>query len=376
MAISNWNNFMAAKPQDPWYEDVVENAFNGYKMGRAPATMDLEDKQKELANSLKQIEVDNKPAELDLERRYKEALINKANALAQGGGHAAKPSGDFNNFMIAHPNATEEEKQNWFDEHDQAKQDATKTASDRKKQIMSGEWFNKQPAAFKSQQLALAAGLGIDTGAASNAFINEGKTITDLAKEAGVDPKSIIPVYPTANENIKQTQIRSSLIGELLSFEKNLADIQGKYSRKFFGYSPKQMVDALKNKNPDEQGMILAARNLAPEVSALRAKIATNGTIGIEALRELTDKSLGNLKIFEPLVSEEARNAMNRYTDQLIAEANNAYTNKMQSYSQIQPQMGSASQGQSIPNQPMANALNNNAPGKELTYNPATGRLE
>ncbi len=375
MAITNWNNFMAAKPQDPWYADVVENAFKGYKMGRAPATMDLEDKQKELANSLKQIEIDQKPEQLDLERRYKEALINKANTLAQGGGKVAKASGDFNNFMIAHPEATEEDKQQWFDEHDKSKQDVAKVSADRKKQIMSGEWFNKQPAAFKSQQMALAAGLGLDPGTASNAFINEGKTITDLAKEMDVDPKTIIPVYPTANENIKQTQIRSSLVSELHSIEGNLNKIQGDYSRKFFGYSPKQVANALKNKSPDEQGMILAARNLAPDIAALRAKIATNGTIGIEALREMTDKALGNLKVFEPLVSPEARKAMNLYTDEIIKEANDAYTGKMQSYSQIQPQMGQ--QATPIaPSQPLANALTNNAPGKELTYNPATGRLE
>lgn len=356
MAIQ-FTDFSRAPVQESPIKNLLENAFKGYQIGRAPKKMDQEDEQRALANKLKSIEVEQKPAQLDLERRYKEALIKKANTLANMGGKPSNASGDFNNFMIAHPEATSEDKQKWFDKHDKLKSDSTKSVADRRKQIMNSEFFNKQPAAYKSQQLALAAGLGMDPGDAGKAFENEGKTVSDLAKERGVDPKTIVPVYPLANENVKQTQIRSSQVAELLSFEKQLNNIQGKYSRKFLGYSPKQVVDALKNENPDEQGMILAARNLAPEVSALRAKIATNGSIGIEALKELTDKSLGNLKIFEPLVSPEARDAMNKYTDKLITEANNAYTSKMQSNSQIQPQAGQITP----PTQLMANALNNNS---------------
>jgi len=83
MAITNWNNFMAAKPQDPWYADAVENAFKGYQMGRAPATMDLEDNQKKLANSLQELALKHKPQEYELSDALKSAQIAKANRPAQ-----------------------------------------------------------------------------------------------------------------------------------------------------------------------------------------------------------------------------------------------------------------------------------------------------
>lgn len=374
MAIQ-FTDFSSKPLLDSPAENIFENVLKGYKMAKEPAKMKQEDEQRKLANSLQKLALEHKPKEYALSDALKNAQITKANTVTKNGGKSSKASGDFNNYMIAHPEATDEDKKKWFDEHDKLKKDTTQSVADRRKQIMNSEFFNKQPASFKSQQLALASGLGMDPGDAAKAFENEGKTFSDLAKERGVDPKSVIPVYPMPNENVKQTQIRTSLVSELLSFEKNLSDIQGKYSRKFLGYSPKQISDALKNEDPETQGMILAARNLAPEISAIRAKIATNGTIGIEALRELTDKSLGNLKIFEPLVSPEAREAMNKYTDKLIMDATNAYTNKMQSYSQIQPQMGQTSP----PSQVMANALsansgNGNHVGK--IYNLATRRWE
>lgn len=381
MAI-NYPNFLNAPLLDSPAANIFENVLKGYKMAKEPAKMAEEQKKAELANELSKLDVEHKPKEYELndeqktlanamqskalenydekynlEKKYKQSQIDKNNR--PGGASGLKPNAAVANadyiWKLEHPagDSTPEEKKEHLEKLKSAfevGQDSTTANTDRKKQIKNSAFFTSQSAKWKDQQLALAAGLGMDPSAASQAYIDEGKTFSDLAKEKGIDPKSVVPVYPTANENVKQTQIRSSLVSELLNFEKNLVEIQGKYSRKFIGYSPKQIVDALKNENPDEQGMILAARNLAPEVSAIRAKIATNGTIGIEALKELTNKSLGNLKIFEPLVSPEARVAMNKYTDKLIMEAQNAYQNKMQSYSQIQPESGQQSSQANQPN--------------------------
>ena len=360
MAITNWNNFIAAGVQQPWYATALEDALKGYKMQREPRKIADEEKKNQLANEMKKLELDAKPGQLDVEKRYKEALISKANALAKGGGTVGKPSGDFNNFMIAHPDATPEDKQKWFDEHDALNKDTKQSVADRRKQIMTAEAYNRMPAPVKAQQQALAAGLGLDPVEAAKNF-EAGKTVSDLAKERGVDPKSIVPVYPMNTENIKQLQIRSSLVSELGQLDKDLTDIQGKYSRKFLGYSPKEIWGALKDDNPDEAGMILAARNVQPDLALVRAKIGINGAIGIEALKEMQSKALGNMKIFEPLVSPKARAAMDKYTNEIINRAFAAYSSKMQSYSQIQGAPGQ----QAPPNDMMSNALSNNQPSNQ-----------
>ena len=373
MAIQGFTDYSKVPLQDSPAATLFEDVLKGYKMQQEPGKMALEKKKSELANQLKQVEIEQKPAQMDLERRYKEALIKAAEAKANNAGKST--SSKFNGAVaneesiwnLEHPGgaATPEEHKEHVTKLKNAlkvSQDAITTSAERRRQIMKAEAYNKTPTTYKSQQMALGAGLGLDAGETAKR-LEAGDTISDIAKEKGIDPKTIVPVHPMANENIKQGQIKSSLISELVNMEGNLNSIQGKYSRKFLGYSPKQIVQALKNENPDEQGMILAARNLAPEVSAIRAKIATNGMVGIEAIRELTDKSLSNIKVFEPLVSQEAREAMEKYTNKLILDAANAYKQKMESYSQIQPEPGQQS-APSVPNQMMSNALNNNQPNQ------------
>lgn len=100
----NWANLPV---QDSPLTNLWENAFKGYQMGRAPAQMDEEQKQRQLANKLKEMEVGHKPKEYELsdqqkslanamqsaalknlpektrlENLYKQAMINKANRLA------------------------------------------------------------------------------------------------------------------------------------------------------------------------------------------------------------------------------------------------------------------------------------------------------
>jgi hypothetical protein len=380
MAIQ-FTDFSKAKLLDAPGKNIFEDVLKGYAISQEPAKMKEEQSARQLANKLRELEVEHKPTEyalndqhvslansiqskalehydekLQLEKDFKNAQIAKALRPANAG--TLKPNAAVANeeyiWNLEHPggDTTPEEKTEHVVKLKEALkkgQDSVEANTKRKEQIIRGAYFTTQPAKWKDQQFALAAGMGIPSSEASKAFIDEGKTVSQLAKEKGIDPTKIVPVYPMANENIKQYQIRSSLVSELLNFEKNLADIQGKYSRKFLGYSPKQIWGALKDKDPEEAGMILAARNLAPEISALRAKIAINGAIGIEALKELTSKSLGNLKIFEPLVSEKARNAMSRYTDKLIMDANQAYGSKMQSYSQLQPAMALPNAAQETP---------------------------
>jgi hypothetical protein len=81
MAITNWNNFIAAGTQESPMTNLLENAFKGYQMGRAPAQMDEEQKQRQLANQLKQLEAEHKPKEFELSDQH-QALANSLQQLA------------------------------------------------------------------------------------------------------------------------------------------------------------------------------------------------------------------------------------------------------------------------------------------------------
>src|SRR5574338_1270135 len=121
MAI-NFTDFSRAPIQESPLANLWENAFKGYQMGRAPSIMNEEQKQRELANQLKQLEVEHKPKEFELsdkgkslanaiqaealkylpqktqlELAYKKALIDKTNrTLDPVAAAAAKKQQDFN----------------------------------------------------------------------------------------------------------------------------------------------------------------------------------------------------------------------------------------------------------------------------------------
>ena len=363
MAI-NYPDFLNAKIQTPWYAHALEDALKGYKMAKEPAKMAEEAKQRELANKqtditnkTKQQDLENAPAKNDLEKRYKEALINAANAKAnRPPGSALKPSGNTGNIAWIHDQLKNPDLDPEFRKELETEkkniQANPEVRRERTEQIIRGEQWNKQPAQFKAQQLAIARGMGLSSTEATKAFL-EGKTPEDLAKERDIDLKTVDPLYPTSNENIKQGQIKESLLKELVSLEGDLAKVQA--GRKFIGFSPSQIVNALKNDNPEEQGMILAANALQPELSALRGRIALPGsTLGIESLREIESRSLGRLKTFEPLVSDKARAAMNKYITSYIQRASGEYNKNMKAYSKEQ-----GYNKQQLPTEQLSNALTN-----------------
>jgi hypothetical protein len=81
MAINNWNNFIAAGTQTPWYANAFEDALKGYKIAKEPEKMQQETNARDLANKLKQLDVEHKPKEYELDDRGK-SLANSLKAKA------------------------------------------------------------------------------------------------------------------------------------------------------------------------------------------------------------------------------------------------------------------------------------------------------
>ena len=325
MAI-NFTDFSRAPLLDSPAATIFEDVLKGYKMSKEPAKMAEEQKQRVLGNQLKELEVKHKPTEyqlsdqgkklanalhskalehyeekFQLEKQLKQAQIQKA--LQQRVGGSPKANGELANFMVSHPNASEEEIRKAYEEIHGTKMEHENTIINRSKDVIAGNSFDKLPTNDKKQAVALMKGMGADP-VASVQWLRSGKSPTDYANDHGIDISTVEPDYSLGEQNIKMAQQAASNMDELDSLEKHITGGLGEYQNKIMGYSMEQIKDALDGTNPEKQGKALAARALLPELSALRLKIA-GGNIGIEALREMEDKSLGKIKVFESLVDKK-----------------------------------------------------------------------
>lgn len=385
MAI-NFNTSTPGILPSPW-ATALEDVLKGYKMAKEPGKMADEQKHRQLANQLSQMEAEHKPTEYALsdkqkqlanalqsealkylpkkqalEEKYKQSIIDKNNR--PGGAGNLKPSGDVGNeFFI----------QQWEAQHgkddptaialrkvQEAKQRALEVNTSSKEGYSSSLAFRSLPVDEKKRAVALTTGMGLDPTEGER-LLASGKTLSEIAKDEGVKLDNIIPVYPVGGENIKQTQRRSAYVNELADLDSKTSEAQAEYQNRFLGYSLPQIADAITNENPDKQGRILAARALSPEISALRLKVA-GGNIGIEAINELQNKSLNNLKILESTVSPEAYRAMQKYMNQWLGEAARKYEDTINDYGRLKG-LGNSSSAESSSDQ-------------DLVYNPSTGRLE
>jgi hypothetical protein len=199
-------------------------------------------------------------------------------------------------------------------------------------QIARSNYYNKMTTAYanlppdaKNQVLAQATSFGYTPDQAAAMFI-KGASLSDLAKEKGFDqdPNSWpAPDYAPTAANRTLYQRRNSSLAELNQLNPVLTQALAPYSQRVAGYSPAQIADAISNSDPDQQAKFLAAKALTPEMSALRLKVM-QGQVGIEAIRELQNASMGNIKSFQSLVNPDVYTKANQYMDQWLGQATGA----------------------------------------------------
>lgn len=335
---------------------IFENVLKGYKMSQEPGKMKQEATQRELANNLKKLEVEHKPKEyalgdqekglanalkskalehyeekFGLERDLKKAQIQKA--LQQKVGGTPKANGELANYIVSHPDATQEDIRKAYEEIHGSKLAHEQAVTERSKDITTGTGFDKLPVDEKKRAVGLTTAMGIDPVEGTQ-LLRSGKTLEQIAKDKGQDLGDLVPVYPLGTENVKQLQRRSGYVAELKNLEQKVAKPLAKYPAKVRGYSLDQIADSLDNKNPDEMGQVLAARALSPEIAALRLKVA-GGNIGIEAINELTNKSMGQMKIIEGLVDTPTYLATQKYITQWLEEAADTFQKNQEEYGRL-----------------------------------------
>lgn len=318
--------------QESPYAHIFENVLKGYKMAEEPKTMRREAEAKELANSLQKLALAHKPKEYALSDALKQAQIAKAN---RPGGSAAKANGKLANFIVSHPNATQEEITAFADTLSNAELEHLKQTTHRGKVLDESQAARGMTANEKNWSLAMGRGMGIDPTEMQKR-LNEGQTVSDIAQEKDINVAEVTPKYAPGQEMVKQNQKRAAYTKELAILDKNMVGSMAKYQNKIRGYSLDQVADAISNEDPEEQGRVLAARALQPEIAALRLKMA-NANIGIESIKELQAKSLGNLKILESTVSPEAYTAMQKYMNLWLNEASEGFGKAIDANGQITP---------------------------------------
>jgi hypothetical protein len=353
MAIQFTDFSRAPLIDSPW-KNALENVLKGYQMAEEPARMKREATAKELANKLKDIEVEHKPKEYELsdkEKEYANALkakalehyeekfamerdLNKAkiNKFNQTPSTVIKPNGKVANIAwvkqeLEKPNLDPEYRASLIQAlKDQ--QEHERTIIDRSKDIVEGNAFDKLPTNDKKQAVAVMKGMNVDPVEAVSYLRQKGHTPSTYAKEKGIDITKVVPNYAAGEQNIKDAQRIAAYADEIDVFEKNITEGLGPYQNKIGGYSFKQIADSLSGESPDKVAKALAARALSPELISLRLKIM-GGNIGIEAIKELQDKSLGDLKIIKSLVDEKTFLKAQEYMNQWIREASQVRMNSL-----------------------------------------------
>lgn len=242
----------------------------------------------------------------------------------------------------------------------------------------SGYDFNSLPVSTKEYVLAQGAGMGIYPDDMRK-MLTSGKSVSDIALEKGFDPNSLPePIYPLTKAGQTQLKQRKAAIEELGVLGKTLSEWAGPYSQQIAGYSPLQVKDALTGKNKDQQAKFLAARMLAPEQAAIRIK-AMGGNVGIEAIREMTEKSMMNGHAFQALVKPEVFNKANELVESAIKDAvdaaNKASTKAIGS---SKPGGNLIAEAASVTPEQKEDLVQPKFPkkSKELTYNLQTGEFE
>lgn len=360
MAI-NYPNWLAAPIQKSPFENLFENVLKGYQMQQEPAKMREEQNARQQANALKKLELEHNPKEYELndkgkefanalqgkalqtyderykmDKQLKQANIDKANRPASG---MIKPNGDVANIAWVHDQLARSDLDT--DYRDQLKaaltnhQEKVEEGTKRTKVLNTSQAVRGMPASEKKWSLAMGRGMGIDPTEMQR-MLNAGKTVPEIAKDLDIPLAEVKPKYAPGEEMVKQNQKRDAFTHELDSMENNMGEAMGKYKNLLFGYSLEQVADAAKGDDPDTQGKVLAARALQPELAAIRLKMA-NANIGIESIKELQSKSLGNLKIVEGLVDSDAYAAMQKYMNKWLREASDAFGDAIDKNGQITP---------------------------------------
>jgi hypothetical protein len=392
-------DFANIQPQgNPFFRDLVENLAKGYQAGQLPAQMQRQKQKEELENALNKLHLEEEPTKFGeesqkrqlenalskykvqeepqrfgseqstaaMERALHQTNINKINqeAALPFAGHL--PSGEIGQAFALNMIKAKygEDSQVYKDAKERYDVDVAhqKATTDRQVNLINSGQFRMLNADDKRRVIAYAASPELHyTPDEAAKELSSGKTLQDLANARGVNLADVHPNYALTTPVITQSQTRNAFISEIGELQKDLIEPLAKVSRKVGGYSPELLWGQISGKmSPEEQGKILAANALQPELAGLRARTLGAQNVGIELVKEMETKALADLKTVEGLVSPEAYRSMSYHINNYIERANEAFNRSLYNQSQLG---GSSNRGE---------------PNKKATkrFNRETGKFE
>lgn len=259
-----------------------------------------------------QQEQNGNPANLLLQSIQKSMMGNSKASLSPG----AKSANDYEDIKQGYYPGTGRNRT--FENEETAK----RYLQSFEKVQNSNNW-KTTPVNAKNYILAQAAGAGINPDEAIKK-LSSGKSINDLLTEKGFDPENPPdPDYLPTTGNTTLLKNRQAALKELNVISNFVTKGLGPYSRIILGFSPSQIVDAAKEKNEDKQIDFYAARALVPELANLRLATASAKNT-VSGIKSIIDKSLSNISVIRPLISEKIWEKTQDKVDSILREGLNA----------------------------------------------------
>ncbi len=274
----------------------------------------------ELENSFKRVR--NKYAEpkMQADIALSEAQAEKArNPMHNLTGIPAEVAGyeHLQHHLQSNPEALERLKRAW-----DLRERGQISNIESREQVNANRVWPTMPADEKAALLAAGRGLGIPENEVIDA-VNQHKSLDQLARDKGFTESDIennIPKNVMTKANVTSQKNREAASAAVQALGPKITDAMKPYVRTFAGKSPQFVIDSMQNKNPKGLGEYLAGLAMQPEYGSLRLR-SLGATSGHHTLQDMSEKALGNAKIYQSLVSPEVYQYMQSTMDEWIADA-------------------------------------------------------
>lgn len=175
----------------------------------------------------------------------------------------------------------------------------------------------------KNHEISVGKALGYTYGEATD-LLTQGKSLRDLAVAKGEDPNNL-PLPEEAATTATLTAYQKSKVGlaGLNAIDTDITEAMAPYSKRFKGWSPKQIGQSILGLNEDAQGDYLGARAMQLELAAMRAR-GGGALAGVTLLQEIVENSQGEIKNMGINVSEKVFRRMNEFINKNINKMNEA----------------------------------------------------
>ncbi len=189
-----------------------------------------------------------------------------------------------------------------------------KAATDLREKAAKGWEWAQAPADEKRDEISRVKAMGY-SGSDARTLLAQGASIDDLAAAKGLTPaevRKLKPAYAATQRDISVQHARETAEAEAVQLVSDIKDLVGPYMGKMvMGYSPSQLSEAadvflgkgdeiskIIKRIPKEsaQARFVAGMIMAPETSSIFYRLMQGQQMGVEAMRDMTEKQMMKIR--------------------------------------------------------------------------------